>query len=276
MPRLVVTAVLFAASIFLSSTANSHFQMIYTEQSALNKAQDLEFAMVFTHPFAAGHTMGMGEPEAFYLLHQRGDDGEPEKVDLREYLQAVTWTSLTNAGKAYVANVPRKVARSLGDYVFVLQPAPYYEGEEDKYIQQITKTIVNVGGVPGNWGSEVGLPAEIVPYDKPYANWKGGVFRGIVLSGGKAVPNAELEIEYMNHAPNIGARRFENAAAVEAPHNAFKTMSIRADAGGEFVIGLPKAGWWGICALKVGPQKEHKGKPLSQDAVLWVQVTDMP
>ncbi len=34
--------------------------------------------------------------------------------------------------------------------------------------------------MPGNWAEPVGLAAEILPLDKPYANWTGGIFRGIV------------------------------------------------------------------------------------------------
>jgi len=165
--------------------------------------------------------------------------------------------------------------RSLGDYVFVLEPAPYYEEAEDKYIQQFTKMVMNVGGVPGNWAEEVGLPAEIVALNKPYANWTGGVFRGIVLAGGEPVPFAEIEIEYINHQPDLENHGFIEAAAIEAPHPALENISIRADANGQFSIGLPRAGWWGICALAVGPVTEHEGKPLSQDAVLWVQAHDI-
>ncbi|MDQ0654915.1 metal ABC transporter solute-binding protein, Zn/Mn family [Pseudomonas cedrina] len=40
-------------------------------------------------------------------------------------------------------------------------------------------------------------------------------------------------------------------------------------------IGLPRAGWWGIAALNIGSTKTYKGKPLSQDAVLWIQARDM-
>ncbi|MDY0220284.1 MAG: hypothetical protein RBR67_04025 [Desulfobacterium sp.] len=40
-------------------------------------------------------------------------------------------------------------------------------------------------------------------------------------------------------------------------------------------IGIPKAGWWGFCPLGVGPIKEHKGKELSQDAVIWVNAQDI-
>ena len=47
------------------------------------------------------------------------------------------------------------------------------------------------------------------------------------------------------------------------------------DANGVFTYALPKAGWWGFAALGVGPDTKHDGKPLSQDAVIWVQAVDM-
>ena len=59
----------------------------------------------------------------------------------------------------------------MGDNVFCLVPGPYYEAEEDIYIQQITKMVVNSAGFPTDWDAEVGLPTEIVPLDKPYALW---------------------------------------------------------------------------------------------------------
>lgn len=263
-------------TLILSTSAPAHFQMVYTPESALERGGAMNLKLVFTHPFDAGHTMDMASVEEFYLVQQRGEEAEPEKVDLMEYLSEISWASLTNSGKAYEANLPSKVVRSMGDYVFVLTPGPYYEANEDIYIQQVTKMIVNVGGVPGNWHQSLGLPAEIVPLDKPYANWKGGVFRGVVMSEGKPVPHAELEVEYLNHMPNMEKNAFEKDAAIQAPHPSLEVLGIRANAQGEFVIGLPKAGWWGIAALGVGSEDEHNGKELSQDAVLWLQVTDMP
>jgi cobalt/nickel transport protein len=62
---------------------------------------------------------------------------------------------------------------------------------------------------------------------------------------------------------------------VEAPQDAFVTMTIKANVNGEFSFGIPRAGWWGFCALGAGPDKEYKGKELSQDAVIWVQARDM-
>ena len=270
--KLILSAIIWMA---VPAPVLAHFQLIYTPESALTKGQATSLALVFTHPFNAGHTMNMGKPESFYLLHQRGEESKPKRVDLQQYLKAVTWISLTNSGQAYIADFPKKITRSMGDYVFVLTPSPYYEKAEDKYIQQITKMTMNVGGIPGNWANAVGLPTEIVPLDKPYANWTGGVFRGVVLSNGEPVANAELEIEYVNHNPDLSSYKFSEKAGINAPQSSFETMGIRTNDRGEFFIGLPKAGWWGICALATGPQTEHKGKELSQDAVLWVQVTDI-
>jgi cobalt/nickel transport protein len=227
MKRLVIA---LALSLMMATPAMAHFQMIYTPEIAFDKGQATEFKLVFTHPFEAGHTMSMAPVEEFFVVKQRGEDAKPKKVDLKSYLKKITWESVTNSGDAYEAKLPKKIVRSMGDYVFVLVPGPYLEKEEDIYIQQITKVVANVGGVPGNWANPVGLPTEIVPLDKPYTNWVGGVFRGVVLSDGKPVPHADLEVEYMNHPPVMDKNMFQKNGLVEAPHDSFVTMGIKADA----------------------------------------------
>ncbi len=276
-------------SIFgFSGSVVAHFQMLYTPETAFTRGQATQFSMVFTHPVHGGPHMDMDPPEQFYVVSQRGGDAKPKRTDLLKYVKPVDWLpnhqvntkqvaedGLQNSTKAFSASLPRSVIRSLGDHIFVLQPAPYYESGEDKYIQQFTRTMINVGGVPGNWAEPMGLPAEIQAYNKPYANWTGGVFRGRVLADGKPVPHAEIEIEFINHKPDQENNRFAAAGEVELPQDAYGTQTIYADDQGQFTIGLPRAGWWGICALAVGADTEHEGKPLSQDGVLWVQVKDM-
>ena len=258
-----------------SNAADAHFQLLYTPEAALKESAAIPFALVFSHPFDNGFTMNMGKPEAFYVVSQRGD-AEPKTTDLMPYLEPIQWSGGGDSkAAAFVAHPPRSVTRSLGDYTFVLRPAPYYESQEDKYIQQITKTMVNIGGLPGGWDEPLGLPVEIVPLDKPYANWVGGVFRAVVMTNGKPVPHAEIEIEYLNHEPQIDARRFDPDAKATAPQDSFSTLSIRADALGQVIIGLPKAGWWGVCALNLDDHLKYQGKELSLDAVLWVKATDM-
>ncbi len=282
--RAVVRCSAIALSVVgFSSSAIAHFQVLYTPEMAPTRGKAAQFTMVFTHPVHGGPHMDMGQPEQFYVVSQRGGDSKPKRTDLMKYVKPIDWLShkTANAGepqaliKAFNANLPRSITRSLGDHIFVLQPAPYYESGEDKYIQQFTRTMINVGGVPGHWAEPMGLPAEIQPLNKPYANWAGGVFRGRVLADGKPVPHAEMEIEFMNHAPDQKGHRFAKAGKVTLPQDAYGTQTIYADAQGEFTIGLPRAGWWGICALAIGADTEHEGKDLSQDAVLWVQAKDM-
>ena len=261
-----VAALAGILTLAMALPAMAHFQMVYTPESALPEAKTIELKLVFTHPFEAGHTMEMGQPEEFFVVRKE------KKQDLLKTLKPITWTSLTNSGAAYETSYK---LRGMGDNVFCLVPAPYLEKEEDCYIQQITKAVINTGGFPTDWDAEIGLKAEIVPLDKPYALWTGNVFRGIVKGGGKPVPFAEIEVEYMNHAPEMDKNAFAKAAAVEAPQDAFVTMTIKANVNGEFSFGIPRAGWWGFCALGAGPDKEFNGKELSQDAVIWVQARDM-
>ncbi|WP_198516918.1 DUF4198 domain-containing protein [Sinorhizobium meliloti] len=179
---------------FVTSHAAAHFQMV--EMGPANRApgRPAEMLLLFTHPFSGGPSMDMGKPEEFYMVQARGDEPS-QTADLKQYLSPVDWHDAHHGSKAtaWRASVPGKLMRSLGDYTVVLQPAPYLETEEDIYIQQFTKMMFNVGGVPGKWAEPVKLPAEILPLNKPYANWTGGVFRGVVMSNGQPVPFAEIE-----------------------------------------------------------------------------------
>lgn len=248
------------------SPAQAHFQMAYTPDAVAEPGQTLDLKLVFTHPFAAGHTMDMDTPQAFFVEHKG------RRTDLSDRMETITWKSLTNKGIAYEAVYQ---VRSMGDYVFCLEPAPYYEENEDCYIQQFTKSYVNVAGMPTDWDREIGMPAEIVPLDKPYAIWAGSTFRGVVKGDGEPVPYAEIEVEYLNHEPLMDEDGFAEAAMVEPPFPAMETLTIKADADGEFVFGIPRTGWWGFCALGVGPEDAYRGKELSQDAVIWVKAYDM-
>ena len=153
--------------------ASAHFQMIYTPEMAPEKGGKIPVKIVFTHPFEAGHTMDMGTPEQFFVVRSRGEN-TPKKTDLLDTLKPINWTSLTNSGKAFETTYQ---ARG-GDHTFCLIPEPYFETEEDAYIKQNTKVIVNVGGEPGAWSEPVGLPTEIVPLAKPYDRWTGNIFPG--------------------------------------------------------------------------------------------------
>lgn len=259
MKKILLLMVVF---LLMPTLAFAHFQLIYTDESAVTKGREINLKLVFTHPFEAGYTMDMGKPTAFGVLRKG------EKEDLLGKLKPIEFASLTNKGKAFEASYRLK---GMGDYVFYLSPSPYWEESESKYIIQHTKMIVNVAGIPTDWDAEIGLPAEIIPLDKPYALWTGNVFRGIVKFKGRPVPFAEVEVEYLNH--DIKGNAFLKKAKVKAPQAAFVTQTIKANKDGEFAYAIPKAGWWGFAALMEGEKIE--GRDSEVGAVIWVQVRDM-
>jgi len=275
--KLKIPALLAGLALGVASlSASAHFVVMYTPQTALLRGADLPFHLVFTHVFAGGPTMAMAKPEKFYYVKRPGRHEASEEIDLLPYLEPIEWHSGDKSVQAWKANIPREQVRSLGDYQFIVEPTPYLEESEGLYIQQFAKVMVNVGGVPGNWYETVGLPAEIQALNKTYANWTGAVFRGIVLSDGSPVPFSQVEVEYLNHPLDTDNNTFMEAGLINPPHPSLEAMVIMTNEFGEFSFAMPKSGWWGFAALSVGPEIEYKGMPLSQDAILWVQVTDLP
>ncbi len=265
----------------LTVSAWAHFQVIWTPRTALalEDASQIVLKLVFTHPFEGNFVMPMGEdmqkqthpPKAFGVMTRQGAEGPLVMTDLLGELKAVAFASPTNKGLGYELDYRLK---GMGDFVFYLDPAPYWEPAEDTWIRHVTKVIVNRGGVPSCWDAPVGdpLPCEIVPLVQPYALWTGNVFRGVVTKGGKPVPFAEIEVEYLNHP--IEGNALGKKAAVEAPQDAFVTQIIKADANGSFTYGLARAGWWGFAALGLTDEK-YQGKPVELGALIWVQAVDM-
>ena len=262
MKKFLSTAALGAA-LMLSTAAQAHFLLAYTPEVNLEKAQDVPMKLIFWHPMENGHVMDMAKPNAFYAVHKG------KKIDLSESLKPITFKGADNEGAAFEGNL--KVKRN-GDYVVVVEPAPYYEGSEDIYIQQITKSYLNKGGMPTGWEEALGLPTEIVPLNKPTNILAGSTFTGRVLSEGKPVAGAEIEIEYMSAEPNMETNSPTEPKAGGMPGGAIVALS---DDNGYFSFGIPKAGFWGFAALGSGPATEHDGKELSQDAVIWIRAYDV-
>ena len=243
--------------------ADAHFQLIYTPQANLEKPQEIPLLLVFWHPFDNGPVMDMGQPEQFFVTRKG------TRTDLLATLKPVTFKGAENSAAAFSTQV---AVRGLGDHIFALVPAPYLEKSEDKYIQQVTKAFVNLGGVPSGWDEPLGLATEILPLNKPTAIVAGSTFTGQVLSGGEPVPGAEVEVEYMAAEPDLATLSPGRTTAVPPPGG---TLVARTDRNGVFTFGIPRAGFWGFAALGTGPAKEFQGKTLSQDAVLWIRANDL-
>jgi len=252
-----------AALMLTAAPALAHFQLAYTPEVNLDRPGEVPMKFFFWHPMENGHAMDMTAPEEL-AVYFKG-----EKIDLTDRLSAVTFPAAHNEAQGYEATIP--VKRN-GDYIIAFTPAPYYEESEDIYIQQITKSFLNKGGIPTGWNEPVGLPTEIVPLNKPTNLIAGSTFSGVVLSDGKPVAGAEIEIEYMVAPPDMETNRPAEPSAEPLPGGALVAIT---DANGVFTFGVPKAGFWGFAALGSGPATEHEGKELSQDAVLWVRAYDM-
>lgn len=239
-----------------SLNASAHFQELIPSTDIVTPEMDriVHLDVVFTHPMAGGPVMEMAEPAQFGVLVNG------EKQDLKPLLKPKTIDGQTAYAASYEIKRP-------GDYVFYLEPAPYWEPTEGKYITHFTKVVVDAFGAEEGWDALVGFPVEIEPLVRPYGLWAGNTFRGVVKRNGKPVPFAEIEVEYRN----------ENGA-VAIPADPFVTQVVKADANGTFVYAMPKAGWWGFAALLDGePRQGPNGNPVGHElgALIWVKTIVM-
>ncbi|MEL7275647.1 MAG: DUF4198 domain-containing protein [Pseudomonadota bacterium] len=242
--------------------AQAHFQLIYTPDPIIDRPGEVPLRLIFWHPMENGAVMDMGVPEEFFVQHRE------DRIDLTDRLAPITFTGVENTAAAYSATLP---VRRSGDYVLALTPAPYFEESEDVYIQQITTAYLNRSTIPTDWMLSLDLPAEIMPMTKPTNVVVGSTFTGQVLSEGQPVSGVEIEVEFMAAEPDLDLNAPQPATASPLPGG---TIVVMSDANGVFTFGIPRAGYWGFAALGVGPDTEHEGKELSQDAVIWIRAHD--
>lgn len=246
----------FACLALASRPAEGHFVVIRPSGDVVGaKERSVNLEILFTHPMEQGPVMEMARPERFGVL-----TGGKQR-DLLDQLRSKKLDGKT----AYDATV--RLDRP-GDYVFFVQPAPYWEAGEETMIVHYTKVVVDFLGAEKGWDAMVGFPVEIEPLVRPYGLWTGNTFRGVVKHLGKPVPFAHVEVEYLNEG-----RR------VKTPNDAFITQVLKADANGVFSYSMPKAGWWGFAALVPGPEKMKSptGKMVDVElgGLMWVNVVDM-
>ena len=73
----------------------AHFQLIYADQTQIERPGDVPVKLIFWHPMTAGHVMDMGMPQEFFMQH-RG-----ERIDLSESLTESTFTGPDNTGVSF-------------------------------------------------------------------------------------------------------------------------------------------------------------------------------
>lgn len=211
--------------------------------------------LVFCHPFE-GDVMDMRKPERFGVMIK----GE-KRLDLLPTLSEYKINGMSAWQTTYQMKEP-------GDHIFYVEPKPYYEPAEEKFLIHCTKAVVNGFGLEEGWDQPVGLKAEIIPLSRPYGLYTGNLFCGLVKISGKPAPFVEVEVEYYNKEKKY-----------KAPAGPFITQVIKTDANGVFSYAIPKAGWWGFAALGDGGtmvnKKDGKTYPVELGAIIWVKTVEM-
>lgn len=234
--------------------ARAHFQQILPGADVLPEGGDVTLDLVFTHPFDRGPVMEMARPVRVGVL------AGGAATDLTAALAAAPVAGKSAWRLTHALEEP-------GAAVFFVEPQPYWEPAEGKYIVHYAKVVVDSFASGEGWDALAGLPVEIRPLTRPTGLWAGNLFSGTVLREGRPVPFAEVEVEFVNDG------------RVRAPNDAFVTQVIRADANGTFHYAMPRAGWWGFAALTEGaatrPAPDGTPAPVEEGGLIWIRATDM-
>jgi cobalt/nickel transport protein len=245
---------ILAAVAFSATPAFAHFQELLPSADVLPEGGAVSLDAVFTHPMERGPVMDMVRPEKLGVV--RG--GKP--VDLLPKLQERKVEGQSTWRIEDTLDEP-------GAAIYYVEPKPYWEPSEGKYIVHYAKVVVDAFASGEGWDRMIGLPVEIEPLVRPTGVWTGNAFRGVVRRDGTPVPFAAIEVEYVNDG------------AVKAPNEAFVTQVLKADAAGTFAYAMPRAGWWGFAALVEGDKKlkapDGKDAPVELGGLIWVKATDM-
>ncbi len=231
--------------LFATLYANAHFLtfMSNTDNVSNPKQTKVDLDISFIHPFEQTG-MIMEKPEVFV-------NSKNNKLNLTQTtkLDHKAWSS------SYDIKTP-------GVYKFFVQPQPYFEPAEEKFISHVPKLIVSSFGLEDGWDEPLGLKYEIIPMTKPFALYSGNLFQGKVLHDGKPAANTEVEVELYNEF------------GLKAPSDAHITQVVKTDENGVFSFVMNHKGWWGFAALiEEGELKHSDGKmyPIENGALIWVK-----
>ncbi|MEI6560112.1 MAG: DUF4198 domain-containing protein [Rhodospirillaceae bacterium] len=248
------TVLALVVGIGWAHAAGAHFLELLPSTDIVPEQGERQVTLTaaFTHPMERGPVLELGRPLRFGVVTggRTSDLGAaltPKPMDGHQ-----TWEA------AYKIGAP-------GDYLFFLEPAPYWEAAEKKWLIHDAKVVVDFGAGSG-WERPVGLPMEILPLSRPYGLWTGNLFRAVALKDGLPLPGAMVEVEWANDG------------SVMPPADPFITQVVRTDAGGIFAYALPRAGWWGFTVLAEGPAAAAPdGSPARTElgGTIWVKAVDM-
>ncbi|MDR1608392.1 MAG: DUF4198 domain-containing protein [Deltaproteobacteria bacterium] len=245
-------ALVVLALCLLPALAQAHFGMLIPSAPTVMETKDADITLVakFWHPFE-NQGMNLEKPQSLKLYV----DGETK--DLLPSLKTIKEGAFSAWSLNYKITKP-------GLNVFVLEPKPYFEPQEDKFIIHYTKVYVDAFGDNEGWTEPIkDLKTEIVPLVNPNALYAGNTFVGRVLLDGQPVKGGEVEIEWY---PGPGLQG-------QAPYESVVTQVVLTDDQGLFYYTAPAVGWWGFAALNEAEYKlpfEGKDREVELGGVLWL------
>ncbi len=231
--------------VLLTISLKAHFLVILPQTDNMSNSENSEVRLetMFMHPFEQTG-MKLEKPVGIFLNNK----SNPLQLTKSTKFDNLAWTT------------QYKVKRP-GVYKFFIEPKPYFEKSEEKYIKHVSKVIVSAFGREDGWDEPIGLKYEIIPLVKPFALNAGNLFQGKVLKDGKALKNIEVEVELYNE--------FNLKAATDA----HITQSVKTDDNGVFSFVMNHKGWWGFAALVDEGTKKFNGVdyPIENGALLWIK-----
>lgn len=231
--------------VILTISLKAHFLTILPQTDSISNMKDSNIVVeaMFMHPFEQTG-MKLEKPVGIFLENKNNS----LKLNKINKFNNQAWSA------------EYKVKRP-GVYKFFIEPKPYFEKSEEKYIKHVSKVIVSAFGREDGWDEPIGLKYEIIPLVKPFALYAGNIFQGKVLKDGKALKNVEVEVELYNEFN------------LKAPTDAHITQSVKTDGNGIFSFVMNHKGWWGFAALVDEGTKKFDGKeyPIENGALLWIK-----
>ena len=170
--------------LLLVTSAYAHFGMLIPDTDELTQdKRTVNLELSFSHPFEMVG-MELEKPAEFFVV-----ENNEKKTDLLATLKQVKTMGHTGWQASFTPRQP-------GMYAFVFDPVPYKEDAENNYIRHITKVVIDAYGEGEGWNKPLGLKTEIVPLTRPFGNYAGNVFQGVVMLDGKPAPYTRVEVEY--------------------------------------------------------------------------------
>ncbi len=154
MRRSLMSLAVFSCIIGFSTPASAHFQEIIPSADVLEDGGSVSLNLIFTHPFEGAPVMQMKKPVRLGVLDQGKNVDLLPRIAEKPVDGKEAWTVSYDLAEPDAA-------------IFYVEPQPYWEPAEGRYIVHYAKVVVDNYAFGEGWDELVGLPVEIQPLTRP-------------------------------------------------------------------------------------------------------------